>query len=177
MYYNYSDATIEKFSDNIPFYGAGATYGLSSPIGNLSLDVYAQRTDKGKDGFFEEYLNTFRDPVNTDARFNRYDYAITMNYKIGSTYGWQIPIFVGYKWGETNLERTEITLGTNFLPLAQVETNFNTEGPAADRITFPIATNKEHRAGVYGAYGSLTGEYKQTSWSGVITGSTCTNLY
>ena len=165
MYYNYSDTTFEdQFSDNIPFYGFGASYGISSPIGNISVDAYIQRTDKGKDGFFEEHLDDiYRPPVNTDARFNRDDYAITMNYQFGSIYGWQIPLFVGYKWGETTLERTEISLSTDFYPLAQVKTNFNTEGPVVGAgITFPIAKNKKHRAGIYGAYGILTGEHKQT---------------
>jgi len=144
MYYKYSDSMVKKLSDSIPFYGVGATYGISSPIGNISFDLYAQRTDKGKDGFFEENNTFSRPPTNTEASFNRDDYAITMNYQIGSIYGWQFPVFVGYKWGKTNVTRTEITILTDFYPLAQVETNFNTEGPIAGLgITFPIAKNKK----------------------------------
>ncbi|RKZ84821.1 MAG: hypothetical protein DRR19_17225 [Candidatus Parabeggiatoa sp. nov. 1] len=178
MYYKYSDAFVDKLSDNIPFYGVGATYGISSPIGNISFDAYLQRSDKGKDGFFEENLDdNFKHPTNTDARFNRDDYAITMTYQIGSIYGWQFPIFVGYKWGKTHVERTEITLfqpnddplariETND-PLARIETNFKTKGPVIGLgITFPIATNKEHRAGIYGAYGRLTSEYNTSIFLG-----------
>jgi hypothetical protein len=48
MYHKYAGPVYKKFSDNIPFVGIGATIN----VGHLSLDGYAQRSDKGKDSSF-----------------------------------------------------------------------------------------------------------------------------
>jgi len=157
MYHKYSGPIYEKFSDNIPFVGIGATIN----VGHLSLDGYAQHSDKGKDGSFSI---GYRGSLNEDAMFDREDYAITLGYQIGEHFFSRVPILknvsvsTGYKWSETNIDVTEITLER--AELVNTEIQFKTTGPFAGiNYIHPFGNNGNHKLGMYVAYGRLTGDY------------------
>lgn len=161
MYHKYSGPIYKKLSDNIPFVGIGATIN----VGYLSLDGYAQHSDKGKDDYFSiGYLG----PLNEEAMFDREDYAITLGYQIGEHFFSRVPILKnfsvsgGYKWSETNIDVTEIAL-KNFEGVEQLtrtEIQFKTTGPFVGiNYIHPFGNNGNHKLGMYVAYGRLTGDY------------------
>lgn len=165
MYHKYSGLIKnEKFSDNIPFVGIGATIN----VGHLSLDGYAQHSDKGKDGSFS--IGT-RGAVNEEAMFDREDYAITLGYQIGEPIFSLLPknfsslsflrnfsVSAGYKWSETNIDVTQIAL--KYEDITRTEIQFKTTGPFAGiNYIHPFGKNRNHKLGMYVAYGRLEGDY------------------
>jgi len=170
MYHKYSGLIKnEKFSDNIPFVGIGATIN----VGHLSLDGYAQHSDKGKDGSFS--IGT-RGAVNEEAMFDREDYAITVGYQIGEPIFSLLPkkfsslsflrnfsVSAGYKWSETNIDVTQIAL--KYEDITRTEIQFKTTGPFVGiNYIHPFGKNRHHKLGMYVAYGRLEGDYSSSSF-------------
>jgi hypothetical protein len=159
MHYEYTDPFYEKLSDNTPFVGGGLVFNL----GNFSLDLYAQHTDKGKDGFFEENLAR-----NTNAYFDRNDYAITLNYKIDSMSQYlkklikrenQFSVYSGWKWSNTNVNTIDISLGPSG-QLVRNEIRFETAGPFFG-LANSLALDKKnnHWLGISVVGGRIEGNY------------------
>ena len=168
MYHKYAGPSYKKLSDNIPFVGIGTTLNF----GLFSIDGYAQHSDKGKDGSF--FIGS-RGAINEDAKFYRDDYAITVGYKIGEPIFSFLPkslnnlsflrnfsVLAGYKWSETNIDVTQITLES--ADLTRTEIHFKTTGPFAGSGYIQPLGN--HNMGMYVAYGKLTGDYSFSAFSG-----------
>jgi hypothetical protein len=158
MYHRYSDAFFDKdkLSDNTPFIGFGVTIGLGKRI---LFDGYFQHSDKGKDGYFLEN-------VNTDAQFNRDDYVGTFTYMIPQPWfeRHSLSFFGGYKKSQTNIAATIIRLPNL---LTRQEVTFQTTGFFGGLgYSWKPFNNDESNFTINVAYGGLDGDYTFSAFRG-----------
>lgn len=93
------------FKDEIPFVGIGTTFFA----GRFYLDLYAQQSAQGKDGFSTQVYRSPEPPkipshsfINFDTivKFDRSDYTISVGYSLTDN----LSIYIGYRLGRSELE-------------------------------------------------------------------------
>ncbi|MEK8017961.1 MAG: hypothetical protein VSS75_013895 [Candidatus Parabeggiatoa sp.] len=175
MAYKYSDPFYEKLDDTLHFFGIGGAVNFSNRplLGDVSIDVYGQRSDQGQDSFFLRDDNLQHRNVNIG--FQRDDFAFTVGHQNKTISRFlqkitkrnsRVSFFWGYKWSKTDIDATTIILETG--ELTRDEIKFKTQGGVIGLgYTQPwLQKNNKHQIGVYLAYGRLNGDYKFSSFVG-----------
>lgn len=175
MAYKYSDPFYEKLDDTLHFFGIGGAVNFSNlPIlGDVSIDVYGQRSDQGQDSFFS--IDDNLQHRNINIGFQRDDLAFTVGHQIKPISQFlqkitkrnsRVSIFLGYKWSQTDIDATTTILEAG--ELARDEIQFKTQGAIIGLGYMQPwhKKNNEHQIGVYLAYGRLNGDYKFSSFVG-----------
>jgi len=115
----YGSSDNVKWADNLPFVGVGFTFGHEK-FDRLSFDIYAQRTDTGKDALF--LYNNENQGVelvsDTNANLNREDYAINLGWRFDDLFFDEdgVSVSLGYKMGKSNIGLTRRNKVTVTLP-------------------------------------------------------------
>jgi len=175
MAYKYSDPFYEKLDDTLHFFGIGGAVNFSNLplLGDVSIDVYGQRSDQGQDSFFS--IDDNLQHRNINIGFQRDDLAFTVGHQIKPISQFlqkitkrnsRFSFFWGYKWSQTDIDATTTILEAG--ELARDEIQFKTQGAIIGLGYMQPwhKTNNEHQIGVYLAYGRLNGDYKFSSFVG-----------